>query len=297
MVENHGPLWAGLRSLPEMSEGQFRRWADLLERRTGMSLPEERRSFLVTNVGARMREIGCEDYEEYFQRLHSGVLGHVEWATLVHRLTVHETRFYRHPASLDYLRRAFLPDTLEGCPRPYRIQAWSVGCASGEETYTLAMLLDQRLRELGAKPYVAVTGTDLSLDALAAARRGVYHPLRVGSLPAHLSQRYLEKLQDGRYRVNVGLRRRVCFAQLNILDLASATLGPMDIIYCQNVLIYFDKLRRHRILGQLAARLAPGGVLVLGSGEAAGWRAEGLQRVQRRGVLAYRRPLAERGSA
>jgi len=276
-----------------MSEGEFRRWAELLENRTGMSLPAERKSFLVTNVGARMRELGCDDYGEYFERLHAGARGQVEWATLVDRLTVHETRFYRHPASLDFLREQFLPQRADACPQPYRLQAWSVGCATGEESYTLAMVLDDHLRGLGVEPYLGITGTDISLDALADAKRGIYHPLRVSALPATLAGRYLERLEDGRFRVVDALRRRVCFAQLNLLELAHARLGMMDIIYCQNVLIYFDRERRYRLLDQLAGHLAPGGVMVLGSGEAQGWVGRGLERVRQSGVLAYRRPRAE----
>ena len=87
--------------LPEMDDRQFRQWVKLLEKRIGTSLPPERKSFLVTNIGLRMREIGCRDYQQYYDLIHSGVDGMHEWCTLVDRLTVHETRFFRHPASLE----------------------------------------------------------------------------------------------------------------------------------------------------------------------------------------------------
>jgi len=278
--------------MPELNDRQFSQWTTLLEERTGMVLPIERRSFLATSLSMRMREIGYQDHESYYQFLHSGSQGTVEWTTLVDRLTVHETRFFRHPESLDYIRDHFLPRRLSNDDKPYSVQIWSLGCATGEESYSLAMVVDEHLRSLGGNYYFGVTGTDISLDSLAIARSGEYNQLRLSNVPDAIKSRYFEPAGEMRYRVVDELKQRACFAKLNVMDIETAPLGAMDIIYCQNVLIYFDRPRRFEILNNAIRCLAPGGLLVLGAGEALGWEPEGLERISHPRILAYRR-LAE----
>lgn len=277
--------------MPEMDKAQFSRWSALLEERTGMMLPEERRSFLVTNLAIRMREIGCADFESYYDYLVSGRRGVVEWATLVDRLTVHETRFFRHLNSLDLLRDYFLPEWSSGRDTPLSMNIWSVGCATGEEAYTLAMVVDNHFAQPGGEYYIGVTGTDISLASLAVGRRGEYDIRKLTEVDAGLLRRYMTKTGERHYRVNEDLRRRVCFAQLNVLDMKKAAVGMMDLIYCQNLLIYFNRERRINILNNLARHLNPGGLLVLGSGEILGWDHPDLERVSYEKTLAFHRKM------
>lgn len=289
--------WPGLKSLPELDDFQFRQWVDLLEERTGSVLPAERRSFLVTSVAQRMREAGYEDYQSYYNFIRSGKRGFIEWMVLVDRLTVHETRFFRQQESLELIRTRFLPQRVEQADTPHKIQVWSLGCATGEEAYTLAIMLDDHFSQLQIPCYFSITATDISLASLAAGRRAVYHPFRVKDVPAALKERYLSCLENGYYEVDKALRQRVCFAQLNVMNLEQAPYAAMDIIFFQNVLIYFDLPRRQQILDQLAKRLAPGGLLLLGPGEMPGWRHPQLERIEHPGTLAYRRREADAGVA
>jgi type IV pilus assembly protein PilK len=274
-----------------MDDAQFRQWAALLEHRTGLSISQTRRSFLATNIGLRMREVGCSDYQTYFELLRSGIRGHAEWSVLVDRLTVHETRFFRHTDSLSMLRERFLPELVARREAPYSVGAWSVGCATGEEAYSLAMLIEDFLE--GAKPgfRYGVTATDISLPSLAVGRRGVYRERQLRELPARFRERYFAKLEaterSDTYEVVASVRARVFFSQLNVLELSRAPRMSMDIIYCQNLLIYFNRQRRMEILHGLTQRLAPGGLLVLGSGEVAGWSHTNMQRVPSQNTLAF----------
>lgn len=287
------PQWTGVQALPEMGQALFERFAATLRERTGMSLPAERKTFLVTSVGLRMREVGFRQYDDYLAFLDSGRPGELEWATLVDRLTVHETRFFRDPASLELLGEHCLPRMLERVRDGLPVHVWSAGCATGEEAYSLAMVLEREFRRRGMRNCFGVVGSDISLPALAVARQGVYPARRVATLPPKQRETAMEALSDGRFRVVDRLRRRVAFSRINLLHSEAAPLTPVDVVYCQNVLIYFDREQRHRILDALAARLLPGGTLILGAGEVFGWAHPQMRRVGGTGSAVFTRAAAD----
>lgn len=275
-----------MSTLPPMEDDQFARWVALLEQRTGMCLPVERKSFLVTSLAIRMREVGYTDYQHYYELVTSAD-GIVEWSILVDRLTVHETRFFRHPASLRLVRDLVLPRPHE-LTEGISINVWSAGCATGEEAYTLAMLIDHYLASHQVKYYIGISATDISLASLAAGRRAIYHRRKMSGVPAYFLQEYFTAIDDEHYQVHRRLRERVCFTRMSVLEKQRA-LGQMDIIFCQNVLIYFDGKRRIEILNNLADSLKLGGVLVLGPGEILNWRRPDIEMVRYENTLAYRR--------
>ena len=258
--------WSGFE---QMDDVQFYSWASLLEERTGMHLPIERRSFLETSLGLRMREIGMQDYATYYKLLLSAKNGQREWLTLVDRLTVHETYFFRHQPSLDILENSILPGLFAADPDRKNVQIWSAGCSTGEEAYTLCMVADQFMQKLPpeANCYLAITGMDISVPALTTARKAVYDKYKIRHVPEHFLEHYFVEQDDGRYRIVDALKKRVCFVPFNIVDMKKTLLQPMDIIFCQNVLIYFNRDRRKQIMQHLVGRLKPGGFLVLGAGE------------------------------
>lgn len=270
-----------------MGEEQYRRWLRLLQYRTGIDMHAVRKSYLESILSIRMQEIACPDSESYYQ-LVSGEYT-PEWSVLIDRLTVHETRFYRHVPSLELLRDHLLPQLCQGHDGAINLQVLSVGCASGEEAYTLAMLCDEQLARTGRSYYLGVTGTDISAAVLYSARNGVYHRRRLSELPPELLERYTRVLGADHIEVLPELRKRVCFMQMNVRDLAHAPIKPVDIIYCQNMLIYFDQARRREIVTALSAFLKPQGVLVLGVGEVSGWTPPGMERLAYPDILAFRR--------
>ncbi|WP_246026344.1 CheR family methyltransferase [Saccharospirillum alexandrii] len=275
---------ASVHQAPELSDRAFFTWQELLEERLGLQLSEQRRSFLKTSLAIRMRELGFTDYLDYYRYIRSGDAGLIEWNCLIDRVTVQETRFFRDPAAFA-LARDFLTRRVHEVTRPLSI--WSVGCSTGEETYSLAMMTADLLRrECDQIRHFGVTGTDVSSRALETARQGVYPARRVEMLDKRLIERFFSP-QVGQYRVAPALQERVCFTRLNVLELSRSPMKELDLIYCQNMLIYFRKWRRKEIVSELAKRLAKGGMLVLGLGEVVDWKMPELTRVPGERALAY----------
>ena len=223
--------WA-LEPLADMSPAEFHDWQTLLEERSGMVVSEQRRSFLQANLSARMREVGAPDYATYYRQVTSGPRGAVEWSTLMDRLTVQETRFFRHPASFELLK-AHLDQCLEKRAGDRPLTLWSVGCASGEETYSLAMTAAEAQAHSSVKVGFGVTGTDISLSALAKCRAAVYSARRLEQVEPALRERYFLSLPDDRFQVVPDLAARVCFARLNVLELANSPISGMDVIFAR----------------------------------------------------------------
>jgi len=284
--------WSGIESMPSMEDDHYLEWKLLLEERTGMVLPDERRSFLTTSLGIRMREVGIGSYQDYYNFVLDGREGAVEWTTLVDRLTVHETRFFRHMSSVKMIRELLLPEWMSQDTPPKTINVWSVGCSTGEEAYTLAMVLDNFRDTDYADYYYGITASDISMASLATGRKGVFHSRKLQDVDQATQSKYFVRVDDTHFQIRDDLRQRICFAQLNVLEMARRPFGKMHIIFCQNMLIYFDRERRIEILDDLIQYLEPGGVLILGAGEILGWNPPVLEKIVFNDTLAFRRLAA-----
>ncbi|ASP38177.1 methyltransferase [Bacterioplanes sanyensis] len=280
---NHS-LYSGSGIVPEMDDVQFSRWQSLLEERTGMCLPAQRRSFLQTSLGLRMQEVGCDSYQEYYDRILSGPAGAIEWNTLVDRLTVQETRFFRDPDAFAFVEQ-HMRHMQRALGEQETFEAWSVGCSSGEEAYSLAMVAEEVLGHSGRR--FAVTGTDISTIVLRKARAGRYMSRSLQWLPEFCRASDMLTLDSGHIQISDSIRKSCCFSQVNILNLDACPLEQQHLIYCQNVLIYFRRWRRREILNVLAQRLAPGGVLIIGLGEMVDWQHPLLEPVRSSRVSAF----------
>lgn len=278
--------WGVMAGWPDLDDGRMQSWADLVERQTGIVIPAERKAFLGAGLRARMQETGDADYDAYYRRMAGERAWSEEWTQLVDRLTVHETSFFRHEASLQLFADQVLPTLLA---ERNGLQVWSVGCATGEEPYTLAMLIQEHIEIAGSDCLFGITATDISLPALQTARTGEYGGRRIQTIPVDLRVRYCEELGDGKIRIADRLRRRICFAQLDVLKAGGFPLRNLDLVYCQNMLIYFPRYQRLQIVETLARRLAPGGVLILGPGDLPCWSHSEFERIRFEGTLAFRR--------
>ena len=284
--------WSGIESMPPMEDDHYLEWKLLLEERTGMVLPDERRSFLTTSLGIRMREVGFRSYQDYYNFILDGREGTVEWTTLVDRLTVHETRFFRHMSSVEMIRELLLPEWMSQDVPPKTLNVWSVGCSTGEEAYTLAMVLDEFRDTDHADYYFGITASDISIASLATGRKGIFHSRKLQCVDDAVRRKYFVRVDDTHFQICDDLRKRVCFAQLNVLEMESRPFGKMHMIFCQNMLIYFDRERRVEILDNLIKYLEPGGVLILGAGEILGWNPPTLEKIIFNDTLAFRRLAA-----
>ncbi len=273
-----------------LSGDEFTAWSDLLASRTGVVVPPERRMFLESNLRRRLRELKLVDFSAYWHLL-QGEHGPQEWGTLVDRLTVHETHFFRHLPSYELIRRQLLPGLVASGRKDFH--GWSVGCSTGEETWSLAMVVDHFARQQDAGLAWGVTGSDISQPSLETAREAIYRRAGQAEIPKGYRQRYTQ--MQGRYKfaIDAELKKRVQFARLNLLHVERKPLRDLDLIFCQNVLIYFPRDRRHTILHHFTSCLRPGGYLILGPGEITDWAEPRLERLTDPRVVAFRRqPVA-----
>lgn len=278
-------VWS-LQNLGALTDAEFDRWRALLEARAGMSLNDSQRVFLQTQLAMRLRELNLGSYGQYYERVaESSVPARVEWQLFVDQLMVKETRFFRHPASVDFAATRLRRHLRHQPKVPFDV--WSVGCSTGEEPYSLAMALADVYQVMGEELRFGITATDISRAALAVAKAGLYSERKLDAVPWAQRRRYFSKQGDGRYRIDLDLAERICFSQGNILDVSSMPALPVDLIYCQNLLIYFRKDLRERVLNAFAERLKPGGALVIGLGEVVDWSHPKLSRVPSEAVQAY----------
>lgn len=273
--------------IPNMDDRQFESWRAFVEERLGTHFPRDQKSRLQSSLTIRMRELGYSDYDQYLQEVSAPLQGLGEWLVLLDRLVIGETRFYRDSNAMA-LAFLVMKSRLKR-KKDRSLSIWSVGCSSGEETYSLAFLCESLFKEMELEPRYGVTGIDVSWGVLGKARNGVYEKRRMAGLPKAWFKTYFEQLGDDTFQVREYVRKHVCFSKQNMRDINQSPLKDQDLIYCQNVLIYFRNELRHKILDELGDRLSLGGVLIIGAGEALNWSHPKLKRVDDKRALAFQR--------
>lgn len=277
-----------------LSAEQLQRWAALVERRTGIDLSQHP-SILSAGINRRLREIERADTEAYFEQVSDWPGGVAEWMALVDCIAIQETSFFRQREAFDLVYR-FLLQRLNRRrqQQPVTLDLWSLGCASGEEAYALAMVALLARERSDAVSYSGVLATDISGRALRQARTGLFSSRRVSAIPAPLQRAHWQPGTGDQWQCLPALKEQVCFVQGNALELDRTPMVPMDVIFCQNVLIYFRRWRRRKVLDALVNRLKPGGLLVVGAGEAAQWHNPQVTRLRHPSVQAYVRRHKQR---
>ncbi|HQQ62866.1 MAG TPA: CheR family methyltransferase [Pseudomonadales bacterium] len=275
-----------IQALPDLSEEDFTQWRRLLEERTGIHLVPQQKAFLQSQLTIRTRELGNISFAQYYQSLHEGLRSVVEWSTLVDRLVVKETSFFRHQPSFDFIRN-YVNGRIANGSIGESFDVWSVGCSTGEEPYTLAMLINECFAAASLNSYWGITGMDISMPALSYAKQGIYSRRKLDMIPAELRSRYFTDYDQLRSQIAPAMRERVCFTSGNVIELKKMPMVKMDIISCNNMLIYFRRWRRRKILNSLAERLKKGGILIIGLGEIVDWEHPLLEPVANDSVQAY----------
>jgi chemotaxis protein methyltransferase CheR len=243
----------------------------LVSERLGLDIPEHRRADLEDALLQLVHGMKLRSPDALLARLGTLAEDAPEWSRLAEHLTIGETYFFRDHASLDALEHHILPRlarTRRRAGSPPRLSLWSAGCSTGEEAYSLAILLDRILPDASAWD-LSILATDINPAALDAARRGVYRPWSLRDTPAPVRERYFEP-HGGGYRVIPEIRQRVRFARLNLGGDAAlpADVAPVDVILCRNVLMYLTRGVARRVVQRLQAALAPDGWLTVAAAEA-----------------------------
>ena len=225
--------------LPDFKLFDYEKWSELLEKRVGITVPREREAFLQTKIWSRMRELGIESFSEYWKVVNNGITGKLEWSELLDRLTVHETSFFRHKPSYDLVLNDFSAVLKKN--RKFHYKVWSVSCATGEEPYSLAMMI-HALKEHSAKEkvYYGITATDVSKPALSLGDSAYYSKAKLKEIEFSY-RKYLVNVNPSIFTIDEKIKERVAFGVFNLLKINEMPKIKFDIIFCQNVLIYFSK--------------------------------------------------------
>lgn len=262
-------------------------WKKAVEQRTGVRITADRERALVSLLQQRMRELQYRDINQYFADSLDDARGAEEWSRLVDNLLIQETSFFRHQPSLDYVAR-WASSHMENHNPASPLWLWSLGCSSGEEAYSLAITLCEALGEPNGRPRFAIVATDISHRAIAEARLGVYQARRLSQVCPSLKDKYFDSVGPNRYRVKPFLRAHICFLTSNVLDYRPPLMRrKLNLIYCQNMLIYFRRWQRREIINQLTQQMKDDGHLIIGMGELGTWTPANLSRSVPRTVQAY----------
>ena len=272
-----------------MSAVEFRLLKELLLDWCGLLLREDLKYVAERRLWPRLEALGLDDFSAYYRYLKLDARGKDEMEQAIELLVPHETYFFREPAQLESFSTELLPLLHARHLLRRRLRLWSAGCASGEEPYTVAMLLSESGLFDGWD--VQILGTDISRRVLTQARSAEYGATSLRATSPGQVNRFFEPLSNGRVRVKAALRDRVSFGHLNLLDDAAASLLPqMDVIFCRNVLIYLEPLARKKVVQLFHSHLAPGGYLLLGHSESLLTLTTQFELVQLSGDLVYQRP-------
>ena len=263
-----------------LTPGEFTQVRELVRRGFGLNLQAGKETLVAARLSKQIRAGGFRSFAEYFRHVSSDLSGEPLIA-LIDALTTNHTGFMRERQHFQYLMRVVLPRYLD---RP-QLSIWSAASSSGEEPYSILFTLLHSLADRPA-PKISILATDISTRVLAAARRAVYPTGRLTGLPNGWLRRFLEK-EEGQsaYRVRADVARQVTFRRLNLME-PFATIGRFPIIFCRNVMIYFDHHTREELVLRLVERLEPGGYLFVGHAESLLNIAHGLEYV---GPAVYRR--------
>ena len=272
----------------EMAE--FRLLRELFNEHCGILFGPEARPILERRLRDRIAALGLHSFSEYYQLLRFEERGRAELDEATDLITINETYFFRETYQLRAYREEVLPLLRVGASARDRLSVWSAGCSTGEEVYSIAMLT----REAGLFPSrsVRIFGSDISRRCVVAARRGVYGASAFRAIPPEMRRRYFLERPDGMHVVEE-LRALCQFGQLNLLDSARASVvGRVDVIFCRNVMIYFDEVSRRRVIEMFYDRLLPGGFLLLGHSESLLNISTAFELVHLREDLVYRKPIS-----
>jgi chemotaxis protein methyltransferase CheR len=258
--------------IDQLSRRDFQRLADFIEGYSGIKMPPTKITMVEGRLRRRVRETGAGSLAKYCHRLFDEGELEAEAIHLIDAVTTNKTEFFREAEHFRYLAETALPALFRDRPGAAGVKLWSAACSTGAEPYTLAMVLAEFLQHGGPKARVSIVGTDLSTEVLHVAAQGIYPENAVMSVPAELRRRYLLRSRNpshGLVRIVPGLRGWMQFGRLNFMAAEYPLPRDFDVIFCRNVLIYFDKPTQHAVLTRLAQHLRPGGYLFLGHSESA----------------------------
>ena len=251
-----------------ITKQEYDRIRTLLYQESGISLGENKQSLVVSRLSKRLRELEIDNFATYYDHVTQDDSGG-EFTRMLDLLSTNKTDFFREPKHFDYLREQILP-TLE---RDKRIRIWSSACSTGEEPYTIAITLHEHVKN-PASWDMGILASDISTRVLAHAAAGLYGEERITTVPSDIARRHFLKGRGksaGLVKVKPHLSKLIKFRRLNLMSETFPITSPLDLIFCRNVMIYFDRSTQERLIAKFHRYLKPGGHLFIGHSESLQW--------------------------
>ena len=251
-----------------LTDQEFQLFKDLIYQQVGISLDTPKKTLLVSRLGKRLRELGLPTYQAYYDCV-CGKGGEEELTKLLDLVSTNKTDFFREQVHFDFLRDHVLPQA----HAVKKLRIWSSASSSGEEPYTIAMSLSDAISDI-SRWDIKILASDISTRVLAKAASGIYEEERVSQLPKDIVQRHFLKgkgVQEGKVQVRPELAKLVAFRRINLMDSTFPIRSPLDVIFCRNVMIYFDRSTQATLMEKFFRYLRPGGYLFIGHSESLQW--------------------------
>lgn len=257
-------------SSPTLTDSQFKRLAEFIQTNVGIKMPAEKHLMVQSRLATRLKKLGMNNFDDYLALAFSDTeQGSEEIALMIDAITTNLTNFFRENQHFEYLSHKILPELAS--KGESKIELWSAGCSSGQEPYTLSIVMQEFMRlNPGKLADYSILATDISSKVLSKAIDAVYPMSEAADLPFDIKKRYFLKSKDmttPMVRLKPGIREKVHFQRLNFMDSSYPRTTPKHVIFCRNVLIYFDKQTQKSVVSKLLEHLVPGGYLFLGHSE------------------------------
>jgi chemotaxis protein methyltransferase CheR len=246
-----------------LSDGEFAEIRDLVRSHTGISLAASKRELVYSRLVRRLRRLKLSSFRDYIGLLEQGEPAELEEFT--NAITTNLTSFFRESHHFDYLKSTVFPELEKRNASTRRIRIWSAACSTGEEPYSIAMCLHEAMSRFRGWD-VKILATDLDSNVVSHAREGRYAPERVEKMPVAQRNKYFTDTTDGAYQISNDLKSLVTFNQMNLMH-PWRFKGPFDVIFCRNVVIYFDKPTQRDLFGRMAGVQRVGDYLFIGHSE------------------------------
>lgn len=253
----------------ELSQDDFNRLSTFIYRESGIKMPPVKRIMLQSRLQKRLKELKINTFKEYCNYAFSKEGLNNELIHMLDVVSTNKTDFFREPIHFDFLTSNILTDLANGSKGSKFIKFWSAGCSSGEEPYTIAMVLFEFMANHPGIDF-SILGTDLSTVILQKAIDAVYKIDRVEGIPYDLKRKYMLKSKDHEnptVKMNSMIRSKVRFERLNFMDDYYSLRETFDVAFCRNVLIYFDHETQERVINKICTKIVPGGYFFLGHSE------------------------------
>lgn len=255
--------------LAVLKDREFQQFSAFVYDEVGIKLPPTKKTMLEARLQKRLKALGMNSFEQYAAYLFSPQGRANELVQMINVVTTNKTDFFREPAHFDFLVKTAIPVLRDLRGERTTIRFWSAGCSTGEEPYTLMMVLSEYANNNPGFRF-SVMASDIDTQVIEKAKSGIYAEDRVDTIPLNLKKKYLLRSRDhakSLVRIVPELRSQVQFRRINFMDDSFGMAEPLDIIFCRNVIIYFDQQTQERLMHKFYRNLAPGGFLFLGHSE------------------------------